>query len=222
MLLDRLFGAEVHELPGGADALAFAQERANELRRAGRRPYVVGSGGSSPIGCLGYASCANEILEQEESLGFAFTCIVVPNGSSGTHAGLAAGMAAAANDASRVRSYAVLAPAEQTQRHTHALAVETLTLINPAAAIPSGAVQVDGSQLGEGYGMPTEAMFDAVLLMARAEGMLLDPVYGGKAFGGLLQAVRQGMFAAGANILFVMTGGTPSLFAYRSAFDQKI
>jgi L-cysteate sulfo-lyase len=81
-------------------------------------------------------------------------------------------------------------------------------------------VIVSGDQLGEGYGIPTSAMVDAVRLVARTEGLLLDPVYSGKAFAGLVADIRAGAFRAGSSVLFVMTGGVPGLHAYRSAFDD--
>jgi D-cysteine desulfhydrase len=219
VLLDGLFDATVHELPGDADALAFAEERAAKLLEDGRRPYVVGSGGSSPIGCLGYVACAQEIVAQEEAAASGFARIVVANGSSGTHAGLAAGLAALGMDPGRIQSYAVLAPADVTRRKTHDLARATLALLSEERLIDMESIDVVGDQLGEGYGLPTEAMFEAVRLMARTEGLILDPVYGGKAFAGLLAAVRNGVYRAGDAILFVMTGGAPSLFAYRRAFE---
>jgi L-cysteate sulfo-lyase len=219
VLLDGIFGATVHELPGDADAMAFAEERAAALRAEGRRPYLVGLGGSSAVGCLGYADCAREIVEQEGAEDGVFARIVVPNGSSGTHAGLAAGFAAMQRDPARVRSFAVLAPAEDTRRTTLDLARATLALLDQKASIDPAAIDVAGEQRGEGYGIPTAAMFEAVRLVARTEGLLLDPVYGGKAFAGLLADIRRGAFQAGDAILFVMTGGLPGLFAYRPAFE---
>jgi L-cysteate sulfo-lyase len=98
VLLDDLFGATVHRRPGNVDALAVAQERAEQLSVEARRAHVVGSGGSSPLGCLGYVLCAEEIMAQELELGLRFDRIIVPNGSSGTDAGLAAGMKAAGDE----------------------------------------------------------------------------------------------------------------------------
>lgn len=216
-LLDGLFGATIHRRPGNVDALMVAQERATELRGAGRRPYVVGSGGSSPVGCLGYAACAAEIVAQERDLGFNFSRIVVPNGSSGTHAGLAAGLKALGDEPSRVTSFSVLAPLARASETTRQIAAETLALLDPDRSLNDTDIVVSGSELGEGYGVPTAAMFEAVQLIARSEGLLLDPVYGGKAFAGLLAAIRSGTWS-GAPVLFVMTGGLPGLFAYEPAF----
>lgn len=219
LLLDGLFGAKVHQVSGDTDPLAFAENRAEELRAEGRQPYVVGAGGSSPVGALGYAACAWEILEQERAAGLRFTRILIPNGSAGTHAGLAAGMAAAGEDAARVQSFIVLAPVETAHQATAALARATLGRIGLPGGIDDAAIRVDPSQRGPGYGIPTDAMLEAVRLLARTEGLLLDPVYSGKAFAGLIAAVRAGDYAPGDSLLYVMTGGVPGLFAYREAFD---
>jgi D-cysteine desulfhydrase len=218
VLLDDIFGAKVHRLPAGADALAAARDRAEALTAAGRRPYVVGSGGSSPVGCLGYAACAVEIATQERELGLRFGRVVVPNGSSGTHAGLAAGFKAMGDAASRVTSFTVLAPLEQAHAATRQLAEETLKLLDPEASIASDDIVVLGGQLGRGYGEPTTEMLEAVRLVARTEGLLLDPVYGGKAFAGLIAGIRNHDWTRAAAALFVMTGGLPGLFAYEPAF----
>jgi len=210
-LLDGLFGAKVHHLPRGTDALAAAQARAEVLTAEGRRPYVVGSGGSSPVGALGYVSCAREIQAQEAELGLRFATVIVANGSHGTHAGLAAGM----DDPRRVLSFTVLAELAEAERGTLALANDTRALIGDAA-LSAEDIRIDGSQRGEAYGIPTGAMLAAVRLMARAEGLLIDPVYSGKAFAGVLAGLREGSLSG--DVLFVMTGGTPGLYAYQPAF----
>jgi len=218
ILLDEIFGARIHLLGGTENAMDFANERADVLRREGRRPYVVGAGGSSPVGCLGYAACATEIAEQEQNTDGGFAHIIVANGSSGTHAGLAAGFTAMGMGTRRVRSYSVFNGMGKTRKTTCDLANATLALIDPAKSIAASAIDVAGNQLGDGYGIPTPAMFSAVRTMARTEGLLLDPVYTGKAFAGLLSAVRSGAYSDGDAILFLMTGGLPGLFAYQSAF----
>jgi len=185
LLLDDLFGATVRRLPEGADPLDAAHVRAGELREQGRTAYVVGSGGSSPLGALGYASCAAEILDQEHAFDIRFERIIVPNGSSGTHAGLACGMAAAGDDPARVLSFTVLAPLDKALEETQRLATASLALVS-GATLPADAIRIDDTQLGEAYGIPTGAMLDALRSMARSEGVLLDPVYSGKAFAGLL------------------------------------
>ncbi len=142
----------------------------------------------------------------------------MPNGSSGTHAGLAAGMKAAGDEPGRIESFTVLAPIRKARAITTELAMRTLALIDPANVFIDGDIVVTDGQLGEGYGVPTEAMFEAVRLVARSEGLLLDPVYGGKAFAGLIAAIREGAWRNEEPLLFVMTGGLPGLFAYEPAF----
>ncbi|MBX3565677.1 MAG: D-cysteine desulfhydrase family protein [Sphingomonas sp.] len=214
-LLDGLFGATVHHLPRGADALAAARIRAEALRAEGRKPYMVGAGGSSPVGALGYVDCANEIRAQEAEMGLKFANVIVANGSHGTHAGLAAGMAAAGDDPRRVSSFTVLAALDEAERGTLALANETLALLG-GGVLDAASIRIDASQRGAEYGIPTEAMLAAVRLMARQEGLLIDPVYSGKAFAGVLAGLAGGRFTG--DVLFVMTGGTPGLYAYQPAF----
>jgi D-cysteine desulfhydrase len=222
ILLDELFGATVHTFPGSVDPLTFAESRAEQLRAEGRRAYVVGPGGSSPIGCLGYAVCAREIVKQSQEMNIDFSGIIIPNGSSGTHAGLAAGYAAMGLSPRCIRSYTVLASGDRARATTLEKASATLALLDGSAAILSDEIDVDQHHRGDGYGIPTNEMLELVRLLARTEGLLLDPVYGGKAFAGLLSDVRNGFYRAGDNILFIMTGGTPGLFAYRTAFQKEV
>lgn len=218
VLLDALLGATVHDVADPVAAMPFLQHRTTSLRAAGRTVYVAPFGGSSAVGCLGYANCAAEILAQAEAMATRFDRIVVPNGSGGTQAGLVAGLLAMGRDPRVVQSYTVLAPVEKSHATTWGLARETLAALQPGRKVPGDAVVVVDGQIGAGYGLPTDGMREAVRMMASLEGLLLDPVYGGKAFAGLLQDVRAGKFAKGAKLLFVMTGGLPGLFAYRRAF----
>lgn len=218
ILLDGLFDAHVHDLPGSANALQFAQERANELRAQGRTVYVCPLGGSSPVGCLGYADCAAEIIAQSNADGLSFDRIVVPNGSGGMHAGLVAGFAALGRNPSFISGFTVYGKAEQAYSTTLDKANQTAQLIDANLRVDSSAISIDEAQLGPGYGIPTDSMRAAVRLLASTEGILLDPVYGGKAFAGLVENATRGSYLAGQNILFVMTGGIPGLFAYRSEF----
>jgi L-cysteate sulfo-lyase len=218
VLLDDLFGARIHDLSSGVDSTRFAQERAGELRLAGRIAYVATLGGSSAVGSVGYAACALEIQAQSNDLDIDFAAVVIPNGSSGTQAGLVAGYRALGLDTTRVRSHTVLAPAAGALAATVEKANAVLTLLGFGASVNSDDVKVSGDQLGAGYGVSTPAMVKAVRLMASQEGLLLDPVYSGKAFAGLLTDISAGRYAAGDDVLFIMTGGSPGLYAYASDF----
>ncbi len=218
VLLDNLLGASVHQIADPTMAMPFMEHRMAELRERGHTVYMAPFGGSSSVGCLGYAVCAAEILAQAEEIRTSFDRIIVPNGSGGTQAGLVAGLLALNQDPKIVQSYTVLAQAEKAQIATLGLAQETLNRLQADRLVPQDGVVVVDGQIGEGYGIPTDGMRGAVRLLASLEGLLIDPVYGGKAFAGLLQDVRTGTFANDAKLLFVMTGGLPGLFAYRRAF----
>jgi L-cysteate sulfo-lyase len=217
VLLDQLFGARVHDLAGDADVAGFVAERVGALAKQGRKAYFAPVGGSNAAGCLGYAACALEIAEQEAALGLKFSRVLVANGSSGTHAGLAAGFALTPKGAAFAKSYAVYYPADKTRAITLGIARDVVATIGASCELNEDDVLVDGDHRGEGYGVPTQGMLDAVRLMARTEGLLLDPVYSGKAFAGLLHDIRSGAYKPGECVLFLMTGGTPGLFAYRTA-----
>jgi len=221
VLLDDLFGARIHDLPSGADSTRFAQLRAEELRLTGHIAYVATLGGSSPIGTVGYAACALEINTQSDDLSIDFAAVVVPNGSSGTQAGLVAGYRALGLDTTRVRAYSVLAPAVSAVATTLEKANAALVLLGLETSVCSDDIKVSEAQLGAGYGVPTPAMVDAVRLMASREGLLLDPVYSGKAFAGLLADISSGRYETGDDILFIMTGGSPGLYAYASEFGAE-
>ncbi|SFU25786.1 D-cysteine desulfhydrase family protein [Paraburkholderia aspalathi] len=222
VVLDRLFGALIHDIPGNVGALQVAEERAATLRGEGRKVYVCPLGGSSPVGCLGYVSCALEILDQSTKSGILFDHIVVANGSGGMQAGLVAGAIAAGVSPTKVVGYTVLAPLEKAYATTFEKAQQTLDLIDSGFTVSSDDIVLHGDQLGNGYGLPTSSMRRAVTLLASQEGLLLDPVYSGKAFAGLIQSVENGIFGAGQKVLFLMSGGTPSLFAYRTTFESAL
>jgi L-cysteate sulfo-lyase len=218
ILLDELFGAVIHDLPADADAMSFANQRAAELTSQGRRVYVCPLGGSSPRGCLGYAACAAEIESQAVELGVRFDEVIVPHGSGGTHAGLVAGFVALGKSPAYVRAQAVLAREEKARSLSAEKVDAALRLLGRDISIDAAALTLTDAHLGEGYGLPTDSMREALRTLASVEGLLLDPVYSGKAFAGLLHDMRSGRYRAGQNVLFVMTGGLPGLFAYRSAF----
>lgn len=222
VLLDGLFGARAHVFNGGVNALQKAESRAQALRLEGRKVMVIPVGGSTGIGCLGYARCAYEIAAQEIELGIHFDVIVCANGSGGTHGGLMAGRISQGEGFDAVRSYSVLSGESDARTVTAQLVSSTLKEMGFAQNVDPAALSMDGSYLGEGYGIPTKAMEEAVKLMARQEGLLLDPVYSGKAFAGLLADIERGGLSTSRNVLFLMTGGIPGLYAYRELFANTV
>jgi L-cysteate sulfo-lyase len=219
VLLDRLFGAELRELPGGSDMNAALEPVAEEIRRGGGRPYAIPGGGSNEVGALGYAGCALELVAQANEIGLKVDHLVHATGSAGTQAGLVAGLEAM-HAGIPVLGIGVRAPKERQEANVHALAGRVAERLGVAGGVARAAVVANCDYVGEGYGIPTPAMVEAVQLFARHEGILLDPVYTGKGAAGLIDLVRRGFFAQGSNVVFLHTGGSAGLFAYRTTFER--
>ena len=212
--LFRLLGVEdIRVVPGGSDMMAELNKLADELRAKGRKPYVVPGGGSNIIGGLGYVACAQEILSQTFNMGLNIDQIVCASGSTGTHAGLLTGIKGE-NANIPVTGISVNRKQDVQQEAVYKLVqglAEELEIKTPIAK--EDVVVFDG-YVGPGYSLPTDSMVEAVQLLARTEGILLDPVYTGKTMAGLIDLVRKGHFKKGENVLFIHTGGWPALFAY--------
>jgi L-cysteate sulfo-lyase len=217
VLLDRLHGATIDVRPGGADMQAEMETLADKLRAAGREPYVMPGGGSTPVGALGYVNCALELVAQSAQLGFAIDALVHATGSAGTQAGLVAGLAAIESDIDLL-GIGVRAPREKQEDMVFQLARRTMDHLGLGVEVARERVRANSDYVGPGYGLPTDAMRDAVTLAARLEGLLFDPVYSGKGLSGLIDLVRKGQFAGAQNIVFLHTGGSASLFGYPSLF----
>jgi L-cysteate sulfo-lyase len=215
VFLGALLGAEIMRYPRGEDeagADAALRARADELRSQGRTAYVIPLGlDNDPLGALGYVDAAREIVAQ----GPAFDAVVVASGSGATHAGLLTGLRAHGSD---VPVHGICVRRDATQQ-TARLQVVTARL----SAMLQGAVALEGADiltwdgaLAPGYGQIGPKTAQALTLMARYEGLFLDPVYTAKTFAGLLDLLREGIVAPGSRVLLVHTGGTPALFAYRA------
>ncbi|MEM7188950.1 MAG: D-cysteine desulfhydrase [Pseudomonadota bacterium] len=209
ILLDRLFGTTLEYRPAGLDMNAEAAAVTERLRAEGHRPYFIPGGGSNATGALGYAHCAQEILGQ----GFDFQWIVTATGSTGTHAGLVAGLHALSDD-TPVMGISVRQPKDRQIAAVHALAQKTAEKLG-ASEVPVGKILVDDGYIGPGYGVPAQSTLDAIEMTALTEGLLLDPVYSAKGMAGLIGLVREGFFKPTDNVLFLHTGGATALFAYQ-------
>lgn len=213
--LFRLLGAEATEVvPAGTDLGAKMKEMADAVSAEGGVPYIVSGGGSTPLGALGYVACAEEIQAQTFDTGLLLDHVVCASGSGGTHAGLVAGLHGNGTD---IPMTGISVRAERTTQQTRlqALASDTLLLAGGTAEIPSGAVVVRDEFVGPGYSLPAPETIAAIQLFARTEGILLDPVYTGKAAAGLIGMVGEGVFDGGTAVLFIHTGGSPALYAHR-------
>lgn len=217
VLLDLILGARIETRPAGLDMNRELVAVGDRLAAAGERPYLIPGGGSNAVGALGYVVAAQEIVSQVNELALPLAHIVHATGSTGTQAGLVVGLQGG-NAPIPVLGISVRAERVRQEENVRKLARETWALLGVRGEFPDAAVVANADYVGAGYGIPTSGMIEAVELLARHEGILLDPVYTGKGFAGLIDLVRKGVFRKGENVLFVHTGGQAGLFGYRAAF----
>ena len=206
-----LLGAHTSVVPlGGVDAaVAALLER---LRADGKSPFFIPGGGSNAVGALGYAQAALSIVEHARADRRPFDAIVLCSGSGGTHSGMLAGLRAC-GDTTPVYGISVRFDAAKQKARIEEQYTACAALFGNAA--PATDVLIDDRHVGPGYSLPTDGMREAVGLFARREGILLDPVYTGKGAAGLLALVRDGTLKPGQRVLFLHTGGAPSLYHYQ-------
>jgi D-cysteine desulfhydrase len=212
--LFRVLGVEaIKVVPGGSDMMKEMKAVAEEVSALGRKPYIIPGGGSNPIGATGYVACAEEILQQLFDKGIRIDRVVCASGSAGTHAGLVTGFYGNSSNIPVV-GVDVSRPKELQEKLVLDLVQKTAAHVGVRSEVPRDAVLCFGDYVGRGYSIPTPGMVEAVRMLARTEGILLDPVYTGKAMAGLLDLARKGFFHKNENVLFVHTGGSPALYAY--------
>ncbi len=212
--LFRLMGVEsLRVVPGGSDMAAEMQHEMDAVAREGRRGYVIPGGGSNAIGGLGYVACVQELMTQSVELGIGIDQVIVGSGSSGTHGGMLAGALGFRWDVtltgigvSRDPDLQVPLVQQEAQRVLH--------LLGAAVEVPAAAVCCVGGYWQPKYSVPNARMVEAVQMLARSEGVLLDPVYTGKIMAGLIGLARSGHFRSGERVVFMHTGGLPGMFAY--------
>ena len=222
LLLDNVLGCHMHEVAdGGAATDNRIGELVTELQAAGRTPHVVPLGASDGVGAMGYAGCALELLEQCAADGIDPSHIVLGTGSAGTQAGLLGGLRAVGSDI-EVLGIAISGTAAAKRSRVRAV-LEQMEALWPgdAPAIRDEDIVVHDGFIGDGYALPSAAGTAAIRLAAETEGLLLDPVYTGKAMAGLLALVTDGPLATGRDVIFLHTGGSPALFAYPELFRSR-
>jgi D-cysteine desulfhydrase len=212
--LFRLLGVEaITVVPGGSNVAQAMQQVADDLAAVGRKGYIIPGGGSNALGGLGYVACAQELQQQFFEQGVQIDRVVVGSGSSGTHGGLLAGFLGNRINIPIIGIGVSRDPADQEPLvHREAQAVADLLGLN--LTIAREAVVSIGGYWQPKYSVPNARMVEAVQLLARTEAILLDPVYTGKIMAGLIGLTREGFFQPDENVLFIHTGGLPSLHAY--------
>jgi len=219
IFLDKLYGATYEPMSIRDDKSRFVQAMADRLIREGRRPYVVPYGCANVLGATGYLRCSLEIAEQAEAAGVSLTHVVHASGTGGTQAGLIVGFALLGLDIEVIGIDIDADPLGVRARVTgllHQLCAEVG--LNDDALRER--IHIDDRYSAGHYGLTDKRTVDAIRLAARREALLLDPVYSGKAFSALLDLAAQGRFSPTDNVLFLHTGGTPAIYAYRSHFGD--
>jgi L-cysteate sulfo-lyase len=216
MLLNRLYGAVIHDVPWDEDRNANLRGIAEGLRQAGRKPYFVPYGASDALGAIGYARMVVELLDQCTSAGVTPTYIVHGSGSAGTQAGIVAALCAL-HEPIHVIGIDVDAQPERVARDVRRAGQEVACLLAAAEAWDDARVEVAAGFAGPGYGVPDAGTLEAIGLAARLEALALDPVYAGKAMAGLIGLVRSGRFKTDDTVIWLHTGGVPGMFAYPAA-----
>ena len=216
--LFRLMGVEsLRVVPAGTDMAAEMQREVETLAGEGRRGYVIPGGGSNAIGGLGYVACVQELMAQSFDMGLRFDHVIVGSGSSGTHGGMLAGFLGYRYDVPLIGIGVSRDPEAQVPLVLReAQAVHDL--LGTGLVVPAEAVRCIGGYWQPKYSVPNRRMIEAVQMLARTEGVLLDPVYTGKIVAGFIGLARDGHFADGARVLLMHTGGLPGMFAY----DQEL
>jgi D-cysteine desulfhydrase family pyridoxal phosphate-dependent enzyme len=219
--LNKIFGATVSCYPHPDDeagAEAAVQAVADSLKRQGERPYVISlTSTSTSIGALGYLHAAVELMEQRPTA----THFVVPAGSGQTQAGLLFGLRMLGSQA-QVLGFCVRRSAELQRKRVAWHCAGIAKLLGVSSPVAESDIVTSDCAMGTGYGLPDQEIQKVILDVARAEGLLLDHVYTGKGFLGLLNYRRSGHIAAGADVVFVHTGGLPAVFAYEPEISQHM
>jgi len=215
LLLNQLFGAREHWIDRPQRA-AKSRELAEQLRAQDRKPYVIGVGGSNGVGATGYVVAMIELMEQLRVSGQRVDHILFGTSSGGTQAGIELG-ARITGFSGKLHGLSIDKNEPEHleyESEVAQIAGECAAYIGSDVRLTQSDVKVVYGYMGEGYGVVGELEREAIRLMARCEGIVLDPVYAGRAFGALVDLIRQGVFKRGETVLFWHTGGAPALFAY--------
>lgn len=220
VLLDRLHGATVEICAANPDMNGVMEKVAERMRAEGRTVYTIPGGGSNPTGALGYVNAAIELVTQANDLDLRVDHVVHATGSAGTQAGLITGLVGI-NSGIPLLGIGVRAPRPKQEENVFNLACATAEKLGCAGVVEREDVVANCDYVGEGYGLPAPSTLEAIDVLAKLEGILLDPVYSGKGMAGLLDLVRKGRFVKGENVVFIHTGGSAALFGYTDSLQTR-
>ncbi len=217
VLLDVLHGASIERCGPNPDMNGEMMKVAERLKAEGRKVYAIPGGGSNPTGALGYVNCAIELVAQADDIGLKIDRVTHATGSAGTQAGLVAGLVGI-NSGIPLLGVGVRAPKERQEENVFKLAQTTADKLGISGAVKREHIEANCDYVGEGYGLPAPSTIEAIRMLAKLEGLLLDPVYSGKGMAGLIDLSRKGYFKKGETVVFIHTGGAIGLTAYPKDF----
>ncbi|MEQ9454781.1 MAG: D-cysteine desulfhydrase family protein [Phycisphaeraceae bacterium] len=210
LLIDLLYGAQCHYVTTGPQRKIKMQDIADQLTADGRCPFIIPTGASDETGCLGYAALALELQHQLWAQSLTPDYVYTPSCSGGTHAGILLGKTWFGLEPP-IRAVLAAGQAAEERRFIRDLTLRAASAANGPIELVMDDVQCDDSQVGPGYGIATEACLEAIQLLAQTEGILLDPVYSGKAMAGLIADIRSKRLKSSQSVVFIHTGGQMSL-----------
>ena len=219
LLLDQILDVRIHRVRDGAERKALMKEVEEELQVNGKKPYIIPTGGSTRVGALGYLNCISEIDQQSKELGIGFDYFIHSTGSGGTQSGVLIGKELYYPEL-EVLGINVGEPKERLKGIIKEIIKEFTEEWGLDVTIKDDMIKILDGYYGEGYGIPNQEMIDAVKLIAKLEGVFLDPVYTGKAMVGLIDLVKTKVIPKDTNVLFLHSGGGPSIFSYNEVFKK--
>lgn len=220
LLYYTILNAHLHFHSGEDDIQAHVDALVDELKNEGRKPFVVPIGASVPLGALGYIESSIEAIEQGRKMGVEFGHVFVATGSAGTQTGIEIGFREECPSA-RVHGVAVSRDSLPQREAVARLVNETYTLLGISRFLSPSDIVVHDEYYGGKYAVPTKAGNEAVFLLGETEGLLLDPVYTGKAMSGMLDLLKKGELDDAEAVLFFHTGGHPAVFAFAQEFQSR-
>ncbi len=218
-----LMGADVEfvDVEDHWDLEELALKRCEELSAQGRKPHYIPVSGTTPHSCLGYVSCGLEIVEQMQAKDLEFDAIYTPFGTGGIFSSLLFTLRHE-NIGAKIQGISVNRDQKTCEEYLQKWLLSLTELLSPPSSPPINNYSIDDAFIGKEYGDPTEAALDAIIKMASSEGILLDPVYSGKVFSGLLSHIEEGLWPKGSRILMLHSGGAPALFAYHQQIKEHL
>ena len=217
LLLDQILDVKIHRARDNVERRKLMRGVEEELRAEGKNPYMIPTGGSTSIGALGYLNCVFEIAKQSKESEVVFNHLIHSTGSGGTQSGLLIGKKLYSPELD-ILGINVGDPTERLQKEIKEIIKDFNQDWSLELMIGDEEIKILEGYFGEGYGIPTQEMIDMVKLMAKLEGVFLDPVYTGKAIVGLVDLIKSDAIPKDDNVLFLHSGGGPSIFNYKDIF----